>query len=312
LSEISFPVGRIQFLQCYPLTFAEYLAATGHADAAHSILQRPFKVSDAVHTFLCEHLRRYFFIGGMPECVNAFVQTGSMKASFEVQAEICETFRMDFTKYAPHSDKHCLDNVLTAAAKAIGQQTKYSRLAEGYSNPTIKKAYELLNRANVLRRVPSTDPSGLPLGASASSNIFKTVFLDVGLMRYLTGMPTDVEYATPDLLSIYRGAVAEQFTGQELAVSQNGNLFYWARYAKSSSAEVDFCVVADGKIVPVEVKSGPSGKLKSMHLFLKTYPDSTKGFVFSTQPYVELPGTKITFIPLYFAFSATGGIGELS
>jgi uncharacterized protein len=163
----------------------------------------------------------------------------------------------------------------------------------------------------VLRRVPSTDPSGLPLGASASSNIFKTVFLDVGLMRYLTGMPTDVEYTTPDLLSIYRGAVAEQFVGQELAVSQNGHLFYWARYAKSSSAEVDFCIVVDGKIIPVEVKSGPSGKLKSMHLFLKTYPNSAQGFVFPMQPYTELPDKKITFLPLYFAFSATGGKGEL-
>jgi predicted AAA+ superfamily ATPase len=311
LSETSFPVGRIQFLQCYPLTFAEYLAATGHKDAAHGILQPPAKVSDAVHTFLCGELRRYFFVGGMPESVNAFVQTGSMKASFEVQAEICETFRMDFAKYAPRSDKYCLDNVLIAAAKAVGLQTKYSKLAEGYSNPTIKKAYELLNLANVLRRVPSTDPSGLPLGASASSNIFKTVFLDVGLMRYLTGMPVDIEYATPDLLSIYRGAVAEQFAGQELAVSQNGHLFYWARHAKSSSAEVDFCIIADGKIIPVEVKSGPAGKLKSMHLFLKTYPNSPKGIVFSTQPYAELPESKLTFIPLYFAFSATGGRGEL-
>jgi hypothetical protein len=78
-----------------------------------------------------------------------------------------------------------------------------------------------------------------------------------------------------------------------------------------SSAEVDFCVVADGKIVPVEVKSGPAGKLKSMHLFLKTYPNSPKGFVFSTQPYAELPDSKITFIPLYSIFSATGGRGEL-
>ncbi|MDD5673524.1 MAG: AAA family ATPase [Chitinivibrionales bacterium] len=311
LGDISFPVGRVQFLYCYPLTFAEYLAATGHGDAALTILKRPFKVSDSVHAFLCEELRRYFFVGGMPESVNAFVETGSMKASFEVQAEICETFRMDFSKYSRRSDKDCLNSVLTATAKAVGQQTKYSRLAEGCSNPTIKKAYDTLGLAGVLRKVASTDPSGLPLGANASSKIFKTILLDLGLMRYLTGMPTDVEYSTPDLLSIYRGGVAEQFAGQELSVSQNGNLFYWARHAKSSSAEVDFCVVADNAIIPVEVKSGPSGKLKSMHLFLKTYPNAARGYVFSTQPYALLPEEKIAFIPLYFAYSATGGFGEL-
>jgi len=311
LQEISFPVGRVQFLYCYPLTFAEYLDATGHSDAAQTILKRPYKLSDAIHTFLCDELRRYFFVGGMPESVKAFAETGSMKASFEVQVEIVETFRLDFSKYSPTSDKHCLNGVFTAVAKNVSQQTKYSHLAEGYSNPTIKKAYDLLNLAGVLRKVSSIDPSGLPLGASASSRTFKTVLLDAGLMRYLTGMPVDVEYSTPDLLSIYRGAVAEQFVGQELSVSQNGNLYYWARHAKSSTAEVDFCVTANSNIIPVEVKSGPSGKLKSMHLFLKTYPNVAKGYVFSTQQYAELPEDNIVFIPLYFAYSATGGAGEL-
>lgn len=311
LQEISFPVGRVQFLYCYPLTFAEYLDATGHVDAAQTILKKPFRLSESIHTFLCDELRRYFFVGGMPESVKAFVETGSMKASFEVQEEIVETFRLDFSKYSPKSDKHCLNGVLTTAAKNVSQQTKYSRLAEGYSNPTIKKAYDLLNLAGVLRKVSSIDPSGLPLGASASSKIFKTVLLDTGLMRYLTGMPTDVEYSTPDLLSIYRGGIAEQFTGQELSVSQNGNLYYWSRHAKSSTAEVDFCVTAESAIIPVEVKSGPSGKLKSMHLFLKTYPNTAKGYVFSTLPYAELPDEKLSFIPLYFTYSATGGSGEL-
>jgi uncharacterized protein len=311
LQEISFPVGRVQFLYCYPLTFAEYLAATGHGDAALTVLKKPCKVSDTVHEFLCGEMRRYFFVGGMPESVKAFVETGSMKAAFEVQSEICETFRMDFSKYSPRVDTHCLNSVLSAAAKSVGQQTKYSRLAEGFSNPTIKKAYDILCLAGVLRSVSSIDPSGLPLGATASSKIFKTTLLDIGLMRYLTGMPVEVEYTTPDLLAIYRGGVAEQFAGQELAVSQNGNLHYWARHAKSSTAEVDFCVVADNAIVPVEVKSGPSGKLKSMHLVLDTYPDVKHGFVFSTQPYAELPDEKLTFIPLYFAYSATGGTGTL-
>ncbi len=311
MKDISFPVGRVQFLQLYPLTFAEYLAATGHEDAAHIILDTPCEVSETVHNFLCEELRRYFFVGGMPESVKAYAKTWSMKESFEVQAEICDTYRLDFAKYSPHSDKHCLNAVFTTAARNISMQTKYSKLAEGYSNPTLKKAYDLLRFAGVIRKIPSTDPSGLPLGANASAKIFKTLIVDIGLMRYLTGMPTDIEYTTANLLDIYRGAVAEQFVGQELTISQKGNLLYWARHAKSSSAEVDFLAFVDGKIFPIEVKSGPSGRLKSMHLFLQTYPNSRKGLVLSTRPYAELPEEKIVFIPLYFTFSATGGKGEL-
>jgi predicted AAA+ superfamily ATPase len=194
IKDSSFPVGRVQFLNLYPLTFSEYLAAINHDTAAHTILDKPGKVSDTTHDFLCEELRRYLFVGGMPESVKVYAETGSMKESFEVQAELSETYRMDFAKYAPHSNKQCLNAVFTSSAKNVGSQTKYSKLAEGYSNPTLKKAYDLLHCAGVIRKVPSADPSGLPLGAKASLKIFKTIMADIGIMRYLTGMPVEVEY----------------------------------------------------------------------------------------------------------------------
>ncbi len=104
--------------------------------------------------------------------------------------------------------------------------------------------------------------------------------------------------------------MSEQFVGQEMVLSQMQDVYYWSRRAKSSSSEVDYVVVIEGRIHPVEVKSGVSGTLKSLHLFLKTYKSCSKGIVFSTRPYAESPETKITFIPLYFAFSATGGKGS--
>ena len=129
---------------------------------------------------------------------------------------------------------------------------------------------------------------------------------DVGLMRYISGMPADREYAKTDLLAIYHGAMAEQFIGQEMVVSQSGSdLYYWARQAKSSSAEVDYLAVLDGSIHPIEVKSGASGSLKSLHLFLSTYPQSGDGLVFSSRIYAELPKQKIRFMPLYSAYYAT-------
>ena len=307
MKNISFPVGRVQFFRLHPLCFAEYLQATGNNEAANIVLRAPQTVSQTIHEFLCEELRRYFFVGGMPESVVAYVETGSMRESFEVQAEICDTYRLDFSKYSPHADKYCLNAVLTTVAQSVGQQIKYSRLADGYSNPTLKKAFNLLSLANVIRKVPSVDPSGLPLGATAAANIFKALMVDIGLMRHLTGMPVDVEYGKADLLNIYRGAMAEQFVGQEIALSQKEDLYYWSRRAKSSSAEVDYVAVIDGRIHPVEVKSGVSGRLKSLHLFLEKYKNFPEGIVFSMRPYAEPPEKNIVFIPLYFAFSTTRG-----
>lgn len=311
MKDISFPVGRVQFLYLHPLCFAEYLRASGNEEAVNILLAPPGTVSQTIHDFLCEELRRYFFIGGMPESVAAYIETGTLHESFEVQAEICDTYRMDFAKYSPHADKHCLNAVFTTIAQSVGQQIKYSRLGDGYSNPTLKKAFDLLCLTNIIRKIPSVDPSGLPLGATASAKIFKALLVDIGLMRYLSGMPVDVEYGKTDLLSIYRGAMAEQFVGQEMVLSQKEALYHWSRQAKSSTAEVDYVAVIDGRIHPVEVKSGASGRLKSLHLFLQIYQNCPKGIVFSTRPYSELPEKNITFVPLYFAFSATGGSNYL-
>ncbi len=305
LKDASFPVGRIQFLNLYPLCFAEYLEAIGNPAAAAAVLGNPAEISPAVHELLRDELKRYFFIGGMPAAVEAYRESCSLKDAFEVQGEIGESYRMDFAKYTPQVDRYCLDSVFTSLAQSVGQQIKYSRLGQGYGNLILKKAFDALCLAQVARRIPSVDPSGLPLGASASAKIFKALMLDIGLMRYLSGMPDDIEYAREDLLAIYRGAMAEQFVGQEMLVSQQGKLYYWNRQAKSSAAEVDYLAVIDGKIHPIEVKSGATGSLRSLHLFLSSYPECGKALVFSDRQYSDLPEQQITFMPLYSAFAST-------
>ncbi len=308
LKDASFPVGRIQFLNLYPLCFAEYLEAIGNAPAATAVLANPAEITPAVHELLRDELKRYFFIGGMPAAVKAFIESGSLRDAFEVQGEIAESYRMDFAKYSPRVDRYCLDAVFTRLAQCVGQQIKYARLGEGYGNPTLKKAFDALCLAQVARRIPSVAPSSLPLGASASAKVFKALMLDLGLMRYLSDMPDDVEYARGDLLAIYRGTMAEQFVGQEMLIAQKGTLYYWDRQAKSSSAEVDYLAVIDGRIHPVEVKSGATGSLRSLHLFLNSYPECGRALVFSDRPYADLPEQKITFLPIYSAFAATRGV----
>lgn len=311
MQKISFPVGRIQFLHLRPLSFAEFLGAQGNKNAVEIILSKPRELSPSVHEKLCKELHQYFFIGGMPESVNAFIDSGSMQESFEVQKEICETYRLDFTKYKPGTDPMYLNSVLTGVSQNIGKQIKYARLGQGFSNQVLKKAFNLLRLANIVHKVTTTDPSGLPLGASASDKIFKSLLVDIGLMRYLTGMSMRFEYQKQYLLDIYRGAMAEQFVGQEMMLSQDGNIHYWSRQAKSSTAEVDFLAVKNDKIFPIEVKSGSSGKLKSLHMCLEKYRNCPAGIVFSSRPYAELTDQRLLFIPVYYTFSATGGKAKL-
>jgi predicted AAA+ superfamily ATPase len=305
LDESSFPVGRVQFLSLYPLCFPEYLDAIGNAPAAEAVLGDPAALTGSVHAILREELKRYFFIGGMPAAIQAYRETHSMRSAFDIQQEIAESYRMDFAKYTPRVDRFCLDAVFTSLAQQVGKQIKYSRLAEGYSNPTLKKAFDTLCLAQVARRIPAADPSGLPPGATASARTFKALMLDIGLMRHLSGMPTDREYAKEELLGIVQGAMAEQFVGQEMLAAQKGELYYWNRQAKSSTAEVDYLALLEGKVHPVEVKSGASGSLRSLHLFLESYPECGRALVFSDRPYAELPEQNITFLPLYCAFAAT-------
>ncbi len=187
----------------------------------------------------------------------------------------------------------------------MGQQIKYSRLGGSHSHTTAKRAFDLLCMAKVVKRVPSVSPIGLPLGAKVSANRFKAIMVDIGMWQHLSGMKIDLEYAKNDLLDVYRGAMAEQFVGQEMLISQHNDLYYWSRETRGSSAEVDYLAVVDGEIFGVEVKSGSTGRLRSLKLLLDLLPACAGGMVFSSAPYEEIPDMNLTRLPLYFAGTAT-------
>ena len=301
LRDISFPVGRVQFLNLYPMTFVEFLIATGKDMLAQKLVSGPLHLSENIHQMFLEQLRFYFFVGGMPECVKTYRDDGKLVNVFALQEDLIQAYRADFAKYAPYSDKRCLNAALTNIARSVGKQIKYSHLADSFSSATNKKAFELLTMAQVARKIPSTSAAGLPLGASASERKFKALVLDIGLMQSLCGLNVNEQIFNKDLLSIYNGALAEQFVGQELLACGSENLYYWARDAKSSSAEVDYLIENNGEIIPLEIKSGAAGRLKSLHLLLKSYPDISHGYVLSQRPYSELPEQKLIFMPLYAA-----------
>ena len=308
--KISVPVGRVQYIHVNPMTFYEYLLAMDKEVIAQKIITLPDNNSKLLCNTILNELKQYFFIGGMPEVVKTYKNTLSRIEAFDVQSLILDSYRDDFAKYKPHVNTACIDAVFFNAAKSVGQQIKYTRLYDGASGVTNRKAFDLLVKAKILHKISSCDPSGLPLGIS-HGKVFKSCMLDIGLLQNLCAVDIKTQLNENNLLAIYRGKLAEQFVAQEMLAWHSRQLYYWSRNAKNSNAEVDYLTVKQGKIYPVEVKSGPAGRLRSLHLMLKTYSDCECGWVLHSGPYRELPEQKLIFWPLY-AVMLLGDCNHLS
>lgn len=306
LGEISVPVGRMQELHLHPMTFREYLLGIGNEVAAELAARHPSEIDEGIQRQLLRELKTYFFVGGMPESVQVYRDTQSLVESFKAQTEIVGSYREDFAKYTPRVDRTCLDRVLLSVARQVGEQVKYTRLDDSHTGPTNRRGFDLLCKARVVHKISSCNPPGIPLGASVNVKRFKAALLDIGLLQNLCQVPVDLELREEDLLAMYRGKLAEQFVAQELIANHSSELFYWAREARNSNAEVDYLAVRSGKVVPVEVKSGAGGSLRSLHMFLETYPQCAEGVVLYSGTYSRRPEQRLTFLPLYYA----GSVGD--
>jgi len=183
----------------------------------------------------------------------------------------------------------------------VGKKFKYSNIDRDKQSRDLKEALILLEKAGVVFRVKHTSGNGLPLEAEAKENIFKTVFLDIGLMQNICGLNSDIFLTSnEDFIKVNGGAIAEQFVAQELLNYQDcyrqPSLHCWVREAKSSNAEVDYVIPCCSKVLPIEVKSGKAGTLRSMHLYLKK-ANLSAGVKISQLPFDDtLP---IISIPFY-------------
>jgi predicted AAA+ superfamily ATPase len=303
LQDIAFPVGRVQMMQVYPMTFAEFLEACGNGLLAEKASDPKEQFSETILSKINDEMYRYFIVGGMPECVKTYIDTGSLLKVTDVQADLLATYRQDFLKYSGHADKRCLQQVFNSVAKLTSAQIKYTSLSDEFSVPTIRKALELLEMARIFTKVKSAAPEGIPLAATSTEKRFKTIFLDIGLLSCINGFYADSTIPKQNLIAAFNGQMAEQFVGQELRCKFGENLYYWDRDAKSSTAEVDYLIEKNGVIIPVEVKSGKSGRLKSLHLLLKEYQNLQNAFVLNENNYGEIPEQRLKFRPLYYVMN---------
>jgi predicted AAA+ superfamily ATPase len=272
--QFSMPVGRIQYLHIGPMNFTEFLAALGEDKLYHFIMHYELEqeIGAVVHQRLLQLLRSYYFVGGMPEAVAIFAETRSYREVSEVHNSIIETYREDFPKYAGSRNLNRMINVFNFAARHVGIKVKYSHFSRQEQSVTIKKDLELLAMARVISKVVHSHCSGLPLQADIDEKVYKLLFLDVGLMNAICGLNWRNLSQLDEMKLINEGAIAEQFIGQHLQAllteTPNRELTYWLREGRSSNAEVDYVLALKGNIIPIEIKSGATGRLKSLHQFM--------------------------------------------
>lgn len=272
--DFKMPVGRIHFLYLEPLSFSEFLEASGSSQLREYLSSITIKdeIEEIVHHKLLELLRVYLVLGGMPAVLKDYFFNKDLMSCQNLQTSLLQTYRIDFAKYARTAQHKYLQRVFDSAPRLIGQRIKYSAIDSDTKSRDIKNALDLLIPAGVIKPVYMSSASGLPLGALVNEKKFKLNFIDVGLMQNTCGLQNDISMAK-DFIQVNSGAVAEQFVGQELRAysdrHQESKLFFWARDKKSSSAEVDYVINVGSDIFPLEVKSGKTGTLKSLKLFLK-------------------------------------------
>ena len=272
---LSMPVGRVEYLHLGPMQFEEFLLAIGKEQLAQFLgeLLVDGVIPPAIHSQLLDLLRLFLHIGGMPAVIQAYVDSGSLLECDIVKQSILSTYRDDFGKYGRRVNHQRLTTVYDKLPRLVGSQFKYVQLDRHERAKDLAVALRQLCLARVAFRVRHSSGNGLPLGAEVNERKSKLLFLDVGLMVSSLGLDLiDIEQAD-DVLLVSQGAVCEQFVGQHLLYSRQlykePDLHFWVREERNSTAEVDYIIAVGSEIVPVEVKAGKTGTLKSLQLFLK-------------------------------------------
>jgi hypothetical protein len=271
----SMPVGRIDYLHLGPLTYEEFLTATkrGHLSEFLFSFTIGDELSAPVHEQFINALNEYFVIGGMPESVLTFINSGSYLDSDKVKQSILSTYQDDFSKYGSRVTTTRVQQVFQKIPLLVGNKLKYSHVDREASARDLGTALRLLCQARVAYCVHHSDCNGVPLGAEIDERKFKALFLDVGLMCRACGLSLlDFEQAQ-DVMLVNSGGICEQFIGQHLLYAGESyeppELYYWNREKRQSSAEVDYVISLGNHLLPVEVKAGKTGRLKSLHSFLR-------------------------------------------
>jgi len=314
----SFPVGRVEYAYMYPVTFNEYLAAAGDSESLTYIdkLSTQSKVPEASHKILLERFYKYLLLGGMPEALKVYFESNSIVEMNTIQEGILATFQDDIHKYTDINQSKYLIHAFYHAPYFVGQRYTYEHFAgSSYKSREMSYAFDLLEKALLFHQCLPTNETILPLIPNLKQQK-KLIFLDIGLVNHKLNLQNELLNVN-ELSNLYRGAIAEQIVGQTLLsvapFNQQTTLYFWDRNKAGSSAEIDFIYQHEQRLIPIEVKSGKTGRLRSLHQFMQVSGEKLAIRVYSGElrmETIEIAGNK-TYQLLSIPFYLTHRIPEL-
>lgn len=300
----SFPVGKVDFMNLYPLSFYEFLNAIGEKKMVDLLQAKDWTMLTMVRAKFEERLRQYYFVGGMPAAVLAFVNDGDLNKVRTIQKSIIEAYERDFSKHAPAIEVPRIRMVWHSIPSQLSKENRkfiYGMIKEGARAKDFELAIEWLKDAGLIYKVNRCKKAQLPLAAYEDFSAFKMFLSDIGLMGAMSNIPVQSLLNGNMLFSDFKGALTEQFVLQQMKTNQSLSIYYWS--ADNSRGEIDFLVQQEEKIIPIEVKAEENLQAKSLRMFVERNP-GLKGCRFSMSPYREQDW--LVNYPLYSVLTILG------
>ena len=293
----SVPVGKVDFMYLYPLSFFEFLEAIGEQRMVDLLLSKDWQMITMFRTKFEERLRQYYYVGGMPAVVSAFAEGGDIEHVRNLQNGILESYERDFSKHAPAIEVPRIRMVWQSVPAQLSKENRkfvYGVVKEGARAKDFELAIEWLKDAGLIYKVNRSKKGQLPLAAYEDFSAFKIFMSDIGLMGAMSKLPAQSLLSGNALFSDFKGALTEQYVMQQLKTNSNLAIYYWS--ADSSRGEIDFLLQRDCDIIPVEVKAEENLQAKSLRSFVEKNP-GLHGVRLSMSPYREQDW--MTNYPLY-------------
>lgn len=266
----SFPVGKVDFLKLYPLSFQEFLMATGNERFTELLEKQDFQMITSFKQTYIDSLKYYYFVGGMPEAVQSFVEEKDFNEVRAIQKRILAAYEQDFSKHAPVEIVPKIRMLWNSIPSQLAKENKkfvYGLVREGARAKEYETAIMWLTDCGLVHKVNRVNTAGIPLKAYEDLKAFKLYVLDVGLLGCMTGLRQRTLLDGKDLFIEFKGALTEQYVCQQLKTIQDLNVYYYTN--ERGSCEVDFIIDTGEQIIPIEVKAEVNLKAKS----LRTYRD---------------------------------------
>lgn len=268
----SFPVGKVDFLKLYPLSFREFLMATGQEQFAELLDKQDFQMITSFKQTYIDALKYYYFVGGMPEAVACFAESKDFNEVREIQKRILAAYEQDFSKHAPNEIVPRLRMLWNSIPSQLAKENKkfiYGLVREGGRAKDYETAILWLSDCGLVHKVSRVNAAGIPLRAYEDLKAFKLFVLDVGLLGCMTGLRQRTLLDGNDLFVEFKGALTEQYVCQQLQTVEDLDVYYYTN--DRGSCEVDFIVDTGERIIPVEVKAETNLKAKSLRTYREKF-----------------------------------------